>query len=109
LQTHALKTGNYLTQGLRELQSRYPVIGDVRGPGLFLGFELINDPETLEPAADKASYLANRMRQMGVLMSTDGPFHNVLKIKPPMCFDQENAGFLLEYLDMVLREDIMME
>ena len=109
LQTHALKTGNYLTQGLRELQSRYPVIGDVRGPGLFLGFELINDPETLEPAADKASYLANRMRQMGVLMSTDGPFHNILKIKPPMCFDQENAGFLLEYLDMVLREDIMME
>ncbi|MEZ4852151.1 MAG: aminotransferase class III-fold pyridoxal phosphate-dependent enzyme [Bacteroidia bacterium] len=109
LQTHALKTGNYLTQGLRELQSRYPVIGDVRGPGLFLGFELINDPETLEPAADKASYLANRMRQMGVLMSTDGPFHNVLKIKPPMCFNQENADLLLEYLDMVLGEDMMME
>ncbi len=105
LQAHALRTGEYLTAGLRDLQQRHPIIGDVRGPGLFLGFELVKNPETLEPATAEASYLANRMREHGVLMSTDGPFENVLKIKPPMCFDERNADFLVEMLDGVLGED----
>jgi 4-aminobutyrate aminotransferase-like enzyme/Ser/Thr protein kinase RdoA (MazF antagonist)/murein DD-endopeptidase MepM/ murein hydrolase activator NlpD len=107
LQAHALRTGKYLTAGLRDLQQRHPIIGDVRGPGLFLGFELVKNPETLEPATHGASYLANRMREHGVLMSTDGPFENVLKIKPPMCFDERNADFLIEMLDKVLKEDFL--
>ena len=53
----------------------------------------------------QASYIAERMKQGGILISTDGPFHNVLKIKPPMCFSQENAGTLLTLLDIVLEED----
>lgn len=107
LQDNALQIGNYLSQGLKELQQKYPVIGDVRGPGLFLGFELIANPDTLVPAAAQASFLANRMRQRGVLMSTDGPDHNVIKIKPPMCFNQTNADFLLDNLDVVFAEDEM--
>ena len=107
LQEQALHTGKYLTEGLHNLQQQYDIIGDVRGPGLFLGFELIRNPETLEPADLEASYLANRMRQHGILMSTDGPFHNVLKIKPPMCFNRSNVDFLLETLDKVLREDFL--
>ena len=107
LQQNALETGQFLTEGLRHLASRYPVIGDVRGPGLFLGFELVNDPNTLEPSAEKATYLANRMRELGILMSTDGPFHNVIKIKPPIVFGKRDADFLLESLDAVFREDLM--
>ncbi|MEM7511425.1 MAG: aminotransferase class III-fold pyridoxal phosphate-dependent enzyme, partial [Bacteroidota bacterium] len=107
LQQHALEVGNYLADGLRELQTRHPLIGDVRGHGLFLGFELIKDAETLEPAAAEASYLSNRMREKGILMSTDGPLHNVLKIKPPMCFSQQNADQFLDYLDRVFQEDVM--
>ena len=107
LQKHALSTGNYLLKGLRELKSRYPVIGDVRGHGLFLGFELVEDLTTLEPATDKAGYLANRMRERGILMSIDGPFNNVLKIKPPMCFNTADADFLLENLELVFNEDFM--
>ena len=107
LQAHALGVGNYLTAGLRDLQQRHPLIGDVRGPGLFLGFELVKNRETLEPASAEASYLANRMREHGVLMSTDGPYENVLKIKPPMCFDERNADFMLEMLDKVLGEDFL--
>lgn len=106
LQAHALKMGHYLLEGLRSLQQQFPIIGDVRGHGLFLGFELVED-EKLTPAAAKATYLANRMRQRAILMSTDGPLHNVLKIKPPMCFTQQNADFFLEQLEQVFQEDFM--
>lgn len=107
LQQHALEMGNYLQKGLKDLQPSFPIIGDVRGHGLFLGFELVKDPETLTPAAEEATYLANRMREKGILMSTDGPLHNVLKIKPPMCFSQRNADQFLDYLGRVLKEDKM--
>lgn len=106
-QAHALAVGQYLKEGLSTLQKDYPIIGDVRGHGFFLGFELINDHSTLAPAADQATYLANRMREKGILMSTDGPLHNVLKIKPPMCFDTKNADFFLAHLREVFAEDAM--
>lgn len=107
LQQNALETGDYLRQHLKELAAQFPLIGDVRGPGLFLGFELVKNPETLEPAGTQASYLANRMRELGVLMSTDGPDHNVLKIKPPMVFGKKEADFLVEMLEKVFKEDFM--
>ncbi len=107
LQQNALETGNYLRRGLEQLSSQFPIIGDVRGPGLFLGFELVKNPDTLLPAALEATYLANRMRELGVLMSIDGPFHNVLKIKPPMVFGRKDADFLLGMLERVLAEDAL--
>ncbi len=107
LQQNALETGAYLSQNLQELASIYPVIGDVRGPGLFLGFELVEDPTTLAPAPEKTAYLANRMRELGILMSTDGPFHNVIKVKPPIVFGRRDADFLISGLERVLREDFM--
>ncbi len=85
----------------------FEIIGDVRGPGLFLGFELVKSREIKAPASNQASYLANRMRDKGILMSTDGPFNNVLKIKPPMVFSISNADFLLEAITLVLKEDFM--
>ncbi len=105
LQENALVTGNFLKQSLGKLKSKYPVIGDVRGRGLFLGIELVRDHQTLEPADHEAGYIANRMRDLGVLISTDGPLHNVLKIKPPLVFDQANAIRLVEILDSVLQEE----
>lgn len=106
LQAHAQSVGQLLLEGLRSLQQQFPIIGDVRGHGLFLGFELVEDEE-LRPAAAKASYLADRMRECAVLMSTDGPLHNVLKIKPPMCFTKGNAEFFLTQLERVFKEDFM--
>ncbi len=107
LQQQALEVGEYLRKGLIDLQRAYPIIGDVRGPGLFQGFELVKDPDSLTPATEEASYLANRMREHGILMSTDGPFENVLKIKPPMCFNKKNVDFLVETLNVVLQEDFL--
>jgi len=102
LQTKAKETGNYLLNGFKKLQTEFPIIGDVRGHGLFLGIELVNNMETLEPAAEETAFVANCMRERGILMSTDGPFHNVLKIKPPMCFGKAEADFLLAELRVVL-------
>jgi 4-aminobutyrate aminotransferase-like enzyme/Ser/Thr protein kinase RdoA (MazF antagonist) len=107
LMENALKTGNYLQQSLIGLQKEYPLIGDVRGHGLFLGVELVEDPILKTPAGRKASYLANRMRERGILMSTDGPDGNVLKIKPPLCFQAEHADFLLENLSLVLKDSFL--
>ncbi len=105
LQANALHTGTYLLHGLRQLMQKHPIIGDVRGLGLFIGIELVRDRRTGEPAQRHASYIANRMRERGILLSTDGPYHNVLKIKPPLVFTAANADFLIETLDVILNED----
>jgi len=107
LQENARVVGNYLKSGLQNLMRQFEIIGDVRGPGLFIGFELVKDRETKVPATEQASYFANRMRDKGILMSTDGPFNNVLKIKPPIIFSKPNADFLLDAISMVLKEDFM--
>ena len=105
LQENALVTGTFLKQSLEKLKNKHPMVGDVRGRGLFLGIELVRDHQTLEPADQEAGYIANRMRDLGILISTDGPLHNVLKIKPPLVFDQANAVRLVEILDSVLQEE----
>ena len=104
LQDHALKVGTYFIKRLSVLKNKYDLVGDVRGMGLYIGVELILD-EQLTPAADEASYITNRMRDHGILISTDGPLHNVLKIKPPMCFTIENADFFVDTLDIIMLED----
>jgi 4-aminobutyrate aminotransferase-like enzyme len=107
LQQNAQDVGAHLLQGLAELVARHPMAGDARGRGLFLGLELVRDRESREPAGDAASYVAKRMREFGVLLSTDGPFHNVLKIKPPLCFTRGDADRLVETLDRIFAEDSM--
>jgi 4-aminobutyrate aminotransferase-like enzyme/Ser/Thr protein kinase RdoA (MazF antagonist) len=107
LQARAFHVGNHLLDGLRALQQKYPLIGDVRGLGLFVGIELVLDRETLAPAAAQASYIANRARQRGILLSTDGPLHNVLKIKPPLVFNEADADALVATLDDILTEDFV--
>jgi 4-aminobutyrate aminotransferase-like enzyme len=105
LQARAGLVGRHLLGGLGELKSRHAVIGDVRGLGLFIGVELVADRQTRAPDAAAASYLANRMRDCGILVSTDGPDHNVIKIKPPLCFGHEDADRLVATLDRLLAED----
>jgi len=92
-------TGRYLADGLRALQSRFALIGDVRGRGLFLGVELVRDRATREPAGEEAGRLRERLRENGVLLGTTGPHGNVIKIRPPLVFGREHADLLLQALD----------
>lgn len=103
LQSHALEIGNILLAGLVELGNRHQVIGDVRGSGFFIGVEIVCDRDTLEPATTDAQIIVNRMRSEGILIGTDGPFHNVLKIRPPMPFSAVNAARLIATLDSTVK------
>jgi 4-aminobutyrate aminotransferase-like enzyme len=105
LQERARKLGERLLAGLCELHGRHALIGDVRGLGLFLGVELVRDRQTLEPAGLEAGHVADRLREQGILAGTDGPFHNVLKIRPPLILEEDDADFFVEVLDSVLGED----
>ena len=102
LQEHAREVGAALLEALRPLAARHPIVGDVRGSGLFLGVEFVKDRGTLEPATAEASDIVNRMRERGILLGTDGPFASVLKIRPPMPFTRENGDHLAATLDDVL-------
>jgi 4-aminobutyrate aminotransferase-like enzyme len=105
LQRHALEVGARLKDGLTSLMADFPIVGDVRGLGLFLGVELVTDRTTLEPARRQADYVVNRLRDRGVLVSTDGPLHNVVKIKPPMPFSGKDADRVVSVLSETLAED----
>jgi 4-aminobutyrate aminotransferase-like enzyme len=102
LQEQALIVGDRFKQALAELAPRHRLIGDVRGQGLFLGVELVLDHETLEPAAAEAAVVIEQMKSRGFLLSTDGPDHNVIKIKPPMVLTVEDVDSTVDNLDAVL-------
>ena len=104
LQQHALDVGNAMGERLRALAQKYSIVGDVRGSGLFWGVELVRDRATLEPAGAEASFVANRMRERGILLGTDGPHHNVVKIRPPMPFTAADGDLLVDQLEAALRQ-----
>ena len=104
-QRHALVVGSHLLSGLKAQMDRHPLVGDVRGSGFFLGVELVRDRATLEPATEEASYVVNRLRERAILTGTDGPYDNVLKLRPPLVFSEQDADFFLATLGEILQED----
>jgi 4-aminobutyrate aminotransferase-like enzyme len=104
LQEHARVVGGELLAGLGAAAARHEPIGDVRGAGLFVGIELVRDRGTRAPDATLATELVNRAAERGVLLSTDGPDHNVIKIKPPLVFSAADAERLVETIDAILDE-----
>ncbi|XP_051041461.1 ethanolamine-phosphate phospho-lyase [Phodopus roborovskii] len=109
LQGNAVRVGNYLTQLLDQQKAKHPLIGDIRGVGLFIGIDLVKDHVERTPATAEAQHIIYKMKEKGVLLSADGPHRNVLKIKPPMCFTKEDAKFMVDHLDGILTvlEEVM--
>jgi len=97
LQENAWEVGSYLLNQLKNLQNHHDLIGEVRGKGLFIGIELVKDD--LVPADAEAQTIVNQMKNIGFLLSTDGPNHNIIKIKPPLVFNKKNADELVEKID----------
>jgi 4-aminobutyrate aminotransferase-like enzyme len=104
LQQNALEVGTYVISQLTALKAKHDKIGDVRGMGLLFGVELVSDRSTKEPDADAATFVMQRAKSMGVLVSTDGPHRNVVKMKPPICVTRDDADELTRVLDTVLTE-----
>jgi 4-aminobutyrate aminotransferase-like enzyme/Ser/Thr protein kinase RdoA (MazF antagonist) len=104
LQQNALEVGCAWLGELRHLQSGFTLIGDVRGAGLFLGIDLVTDIVARTPATRQADYVVNRLREKGILAGSDGPHHNVIKLRPPLIFSREDAQRFNSTLAEVLRE-----
>lgn len=104
LMENARATGSYMLEEMRSLQHQFPVIGDVRGVGLFLGLEFIRADATKGPDGEFAIKVVNALRKKRVLISASGPFGNVLKIRPPLPFSKEHADIFLSALKGALIE-----
>ena len=99
---NADRVGKVITNGIRELSTRHDRIGDVRGTGLYIGVELVRDRATMEPDSESALAMVNGLRERRVLISATGFNANVLKIRPPLIFSENDAGRLLGEFEAVL-------
>ena len=104
LMANADKVGRYLASGLRALAQQHELIGDVRGAGLFVGVELVEDRATRLPATAKTLRLVNGLRERRVLISACGPSANVLKIRPPLVLKHEHVDLFLAAMGEALSE-----
>ncbi len=105
IQQRAKEIGAYLQTGLRDLQKRHRTIGDIRGRGLMLGVELVEDKNAKQPLAPaKMADFFERTKDLGLLIGKGGLSGNVLRIKPPMCFTKPDCDFLCKVLDIALSE-----
>jgi 4-aminobutyrate aminotransferase-like enzyme/Ser/Thr protein kinase RdoA (MazF antagonist) len=105
LQKNAKTIGNYFKNELKNLSDKYDIIGDVRGQGLFLGIEFVDDK--MNPLFRETKYIVNRLKDFGILASLDGPNNNVIKIKPPLIFNKDNCDTFIFYLHKILEEDFL--
>ncbi|WP_347840637.1 aminotransferase class III-fold pyridoxal phosphate-dependent enzyme [uncultured Draconibacterium sp.] len=105
LQQNAKEVGNYYLERLRQLQLKFECIGDVRGAGLFIGVELVKNRFNNQPNTQLAQRVKNELRNRFILVSTDGPYNNVIKSKPPLCFTKANVDEVIKNLEEILATD----
>ncbi|XP_010708112.1 ethanolamine-phosphate phospho-lyase isoform X2 [Meleagris gallopavo] len=104
LQGNATRVGSYLLELLVEQKKKHPLVGDIRGVGLFVGVDLVKDQQKRTPATAEALHLIYKLKEQKILLSADGPYRNILKFKPPMCFTMEDAKHVVEIIDVLLTE-----
>ncbi len=103
LQKNAAEVGAFLLEALMNLKTQHPLIGDVRGMGLFIGVELVKDQTLRTPATQECKCVIEYLKAHRILLSSDGPYDNVLKIKPPLVFSLANAKEFLNCLEEALK------
>ncbi|XP_060621340.2 5-phosphohydroxy-L-lysine phospho-lyase [Anolis sagrei] len=104
LQAHALQVGSFLMDLLNQQKAKHALIGDIRGAGLFIGVDLVQNQEKRSPATTEAEFIITRLKEEFIMLSTDGPGRNVLKFKPPLCFNARDARLVVEKLDQILSD-----
>ena len=102
LADNARDVGGYLKDELTALADRHEIIGDVRGNGLFLAVDLVDDRPSRRAATARARTVVNALKDAGVLTSTIGPHDNVVKLRPPLVLSRADADYFLERFDQVL-------
>ena len=102
IQANVIAMAAKIVSGLQGLQSRFGCIADIRGLGLYIGLEISQNGDSLNPDEELAGRIVRAMKARGVLLNTNGYGNNVIKIKPPLIIDEEDVCFLLDNLECVL-------
>ncbi len=101
LQQNAFETGTYWMQQLNDLKNQFPLLGDVRGEGLFIGVECIDEQGKENTLL--AQHIKNKLKNDYILASTEGPLDNTLKMKPPLCFTKQNVDQFISSMHRILK------
>jgi 4-aminobutyrate aminotransferase-like enzyme len=101
---NASRIGSYLKNELEKIKDNFDFLGDIRGPGLFIGLDIVDNKEDKNPDKDKAVELVEMLKTKGILISNAGQHRNVLKLRPPLVFDSSHADLLLEGLGASFKE-----
>ena len=104
LQENAYKVGNTLYRGLKDLEDRYELVGEVRGKGLMIGIELVADKTTKTPSPEKANRVMESCKERGLLIGRGGLYGNVLRISPPLSIDEDDVARAIETLEVAFGE-----
>lgn len=99
---NAATTGKYFQDGLRELQNKHPLIGDVRGMGLMQAIELVKDRDTKEPAPEATNQFMEECRREGLLIGKGGMVGNVIRLSPPLNISKADVDVALRTMDKAL-------
>uniref|UniRef100_A0AC34QE14 Uncharacterized protein n=1 Tax=Panagrolaimus sp. JU765 TaxID=591449 RepID=A0AC34QE14_9BILA len=102
---HSKRMHHEFERELMQLKEKHECIGDIRGVGMFWGIDLVTDRKSRNPATDFALNLIMKLRkEHGILLNADGPYSNILKYKPPLCFNEEDLISSVQALDKALTE-----
>ena len=104
LQANAAKVGGELLNVLRDMQQRYPVIGDVRGRGLMMAIELVADRSTKAPGTDITAEIFEASRKHGLVLSKSGPHRSVLRMVPPLCLSMDDVPKIAEAMEASFKD-----
>jgi 4-aminobutyrate aminotransferase len=104
LQQNAYKVGDYLYRGLKDLEDRFDVVGEVRGKGLMIGVELVKDGESKDPSPEAAGRVMETCKERGLLVGKGGLYGNVLRVSPPLSITEDDAARAVETLEVAFGE-----
>jgi 4-aminobutyrate aminotransferase len=104
LQANTVRVGKFLMEGLKPLEDLYDAVGEVRGKGLMIGVELVEDGETKEPSPDGAARVMEACRARGLLIGRGGLYGNVLRISPPLVVTEDDAARAVETIQAAVLE-----
>jgi len=101
---NARVVGDYLCEHLKELQERYPIIGNVRGMGLMQGVELVKDRETKQPAKDELNRLMDLTKDNGLIIGKGGLYGNVIRISPALTCTKREVDEAIRIMDLSFKQ-----
>jgi alanine-glyoxylate transaminase/(R)-3-amino-2-methylpropionate-pyruvate transaminase len=98
-QRNAKDVGDCIKSRLQDLETKYDLIGDIRGCGLMIGVELVKDRIAKEPASEETARISEAAKEEGVIIGQGGVMGNVLRINPPLCIQKEDVDFFVDVLN----------